>query len=50
LIYDGYSPSDIEVDFGYSAEEISEVVEKLKAEILTHNARLRAKLSPTPKK
>lgn len=44
LIYDGYSPSDIEVDFGYTHEEISEVVDKLRAEILERNSRLRARL------
>ena len=44
LIYDGYSPSDIEVDFGYTQEEISEVVAELRSQILSRDARLRARL------
>lgn len=50
LIYDGYSPSDIEIQFGYSPAEISEVVDKLKAEILAHNKKLAERLSAAKKK
>lgn len=50
LIYDGYSPSDIEVDFGYSQAEISEVLDKLRAEILSRNSRLAIRLAAPPRK
>lgn len=45
LIYDGYSPSDIEIEFGYTPAQISEAVEKLKNEILARNKKLAAKLA-----